>query len=814
MFKSKGPVRAKNGTFKTPTFVHKYTFGKRFNRTQMLLFAVLFAIGGYIIIRSFAASTSPVVTGQDFFGVNMGHMEWGNFSRAQVDAALADVKSGGAHWIRMNAQWSDIQAGGPTSWNWVGTDKVIDSANAHGLKVLATLTYSPKWALASQYQNISSKGQYEIYEPANVNDYANFAKAAAQRYAAKGVHYYEIWNEANCYFWKPSPNAAHYTNLLKAAYSAIKSVDPSAVVISSGLAPYGSYPAVRSDGSCINPLKFLQDMYANGAKNYMDAIGWHPYNWSSGSPSQNAAWNGFYEMYGTSPSVVSIMNSNGDSKKIWMTEFGYPVGNDSEGSAAVTHNNEPLQGQYLTEGYNLAVKSSWAGPIFWYNYQDGAFGTSESFGLNRSDGSHRPAWSAFQTASNNARNSTPPPPPSVDTTAPNAVSVLLPKANDTVTGSFNFDGGASDNVGVTKMQYFVDNNSVGNATASIYGWVLTNWNSKSVSDGTHKVFVRAFDAAGNHTDSQPVSFSVKNSVAPQPPTVSIVVPHNGDQLCGKTWVSASTTTSSAITRVDYFANGNFIGSAQVGLYGAPFNWDTSTVKDGSYTLTAKAYDSNNLSATSPTVSVSVANTACLLQILSATNMYIALPHDNDTVSGTATLDAGANYSNNITTVDYYLNGSTYLGRAQPTIYGYIYWWDTTKVANGSYQLTVKGTNSDGHIYTSQPVTVNVSNTAPVTKDSAAPTPPTNLHVSAKTDTTVSLAWNPGTDDVGITSYHIYVNTKLYATTPNTSIKLSGLKANTQYNIAVAAFDAVGNRSPGYPRVYVTTYHACIGTVCR
>src|SRR5579885_1913572 len=208
MFKTKGPVRDKNGKFRSPTFVHKYTFGKRFNRAQMLVFVLLFVIGGYVVIRSFASNTSPAVSGQDYFGVNMGHMEWGTFSRAQVDAALADAKSAGVHWIRMNAQWSDIQANGPIAWDWAGTDKVVDSANAHGIKVLATLTYSPKWAIGSQYQNITSKGQWELYQPANVNDYANFAKVTAARYATKGVHYYEIWNEVNCYFIKPKPDPA------------------------------------------------------------------------------------------------------------------------------------------------------------------------------------------------------------------------------------------------------------------------------------------------------------------------------------------------------------------------------------------------------------------------------------------------------------------------------------------------------------------------------------------------------------------------------------------------------------------------------
>src|SRR5579885_1826822 len=222
-------VRTRNQKNKKTTPIRLYRSRRAFSFKKLAVVASLFAVVGVIfLITSHAAS--PNVTGQDYFGINMGHMEWGTFSSTQVDSALADAKNAGAHWIRMNAQWSDIQANGPSSWDWTGTDKVVNSANSHGLKVLATLTYSPKWAIPSQYQSLTSKGQWELYAPANVNDFANFARTTAQHYAPKGVHYYEIWNEANCAFWKPNPDPAYYTSLLKAAYTAIKQADSSAVV--------------------------------------------------------------------------------------------------------------------------------------------------------------------------------------------------------------------------------------------------------------------------------------------------------------------------------------------------------------------------------------------------------------------------------------------------------------------------------------------------------------------------------------------------------------------------------------------------------
>lgn len=562
-----------------------------------ILTAVLFGLVAERKMTPGSFAASPSVSGADYFGMNMMHLQWGNFSRAQVDAALADAKSAGVNWIRMDIQWSDAQPNGPGSWSWTGADKVVDSANAHGIKVLALLTYSPKWAIPAQYQNLSSKGEWEKYAPANVSDYAIFTGAAAAHFKPKGVHHYEIWNEANNgNFFKPAPNVVFYTQMLKASYTAIKAADSGAVVITSGLSPYGIYG--QSTPANINPLNFLEGMYANGAKNYMNAIGWHPYSWDNGPPSGKAQWNAFYQMFGTSPSVVSIMNNNGDSKKIWMTEFGFPVGSDSPNS--VTYNNEPLQAQYLTQGYNIATSSTWAGPLFWYNYQDETFGSSgESYGLKRADGSRRASWTAYQTASNNAKEAA-----ATDTQPPTNVAVVIPKSNAIVSGSVLLDAAASDNKGVTKVMFYVDSQYVGNATSSGYGWILQSWNSTKVSDGNHTVFARAYDAAGNMKQSSAVTFRVKNSSGSSsssgggtPPTVpadsgSSTVPVSGDIT-----LSAPISDPKDVSKIEYYVDGRPVCTTTP-TDGTECKIDTSKMSNGEHTVTTKVFDKNGKAQTS------------------------------------------------------------------------------------------------------------------------------------------------------------------------------------------------------------------------
>src|SRR5262249_16953859 len=135
------------------------------------------------------------------------------------------------------------------------------------------ILYTPPWARVP--------GTSSHSPPANLDDYARFVKVAVRRYSALGVHAYEIWNEPNiAEFWGPRPEPARYAQLLRRAYSAVKAGDPSATVVSGGLAPYGSYG--QRDAQHVNPLSFLEGMYANGARGSFDALGWHPSNYPYG----------------------------------------------------------------------------------------------------------------------------------------------------------------------------------------------------------------------------------------------------------------------------------------------------------------------------------------------------------------------------------------------------------------------------------------------------------------------------------------------------------------------------------------------------
>jgi endoglucanase Acf2 len=89
-------------------------------------------------------------------------------------------------------------------------------------------------------------------------------------------------------------------------------------------------------------------------------------------------------------------------------------------------------------------------------------------------------------------------------------------------------------------------------------------------------------------------------------------------------------------------------------------------------------------------------------------------------------------------------------------------------------------------------------------DTQPPTPPTGLTSPGKSSSSVSLAWNASTDNVGVAGYRIYRGGANVGTSSGTTFTDTGLSAGTSYTYMVRAFDAAGNESGASNSVTVTT----------
>ena len=183
------------------------------------------------------------------------------------------------------------------------------------------------------------------------------------------VHVWECWNEPNLDEFFSGADPVVYTSFLKSGYNEAKRADPTCVVLG------GSIVFTQRSS-----LDFLTAMYESGAKDYMDALSYHPYC-TPYSPINNNTFNAYSRL---ETRVRPIMVQNGDeNKKIWITEMGW-------GTEDVT---EDQQATYLTQALAMAQNWGWVETFIIYKWID----SGDCYkGLLSEDGSPKPSFYAVK----------------------------------------------------------------------------------------------------------------------------------------------------------------------------------------------------------------------------------------------------------------------------------------------------------------------------------------------------------------------------------------------------------------------------------
>lgn len=317
------------------------------------------------------------------------------FNQADLDIYFSQLKELGVTWVRYDFEWGLIQKNGSTSFDWSGTDRIVQTASKYGINTLGTIAYAPAWARLS-----ACSGEFAC-APADPSAFGLFAGQIASRYASLGVHYWEIWNEQNIVvFWKPAPNVNSYVAILKSAYENIKKVDPSAIVLSGGLAIAGD------EDNNIAPITFISAMYDSDTTKDFDGIAIHPYTYPA-LASYPASWNHWLKIN----AIRQLMITHGDSNKpLWLTEYGAPTGGPGSSHDTTQLDNFIYGKDFMTETAQemmmndvLSLFSQLqgpSGPFFWYSLKDNGSDKSTPenfFGLLRFDNSKKPAYYKFQS---------------------------------------------------------------------------------------------------------------------------------------------------------------------------------------------------------------------------------------------------------------------------------------------------------------------------------------------------------------------------------------------------------------------------------
>jgi hypothetical protein len=446
--------------------------------------ALASVLGCLAAVSLTAPSAEAIVPPSGFFGVG----GWSYPSNVQA----AQLGGAGLRLVRGALGWGTIQTSAdPASRNWSDPDRLARNAAADGFSLIFDLNGCSVWACGTV--NAPPTGAMLVA-------YEGFVRAAVARYAPKSSFWdgrrrvptvsWQVWNEVNGgYFW-PDPTPAAYAVFLRQISATIKSSDPQAIVVMSGL---DEFPG---ESSGMTLTRFLSGLYKQpGFASSIDAVAVHGY---ASDPAES-------EHILDETRRIMLRNHDG-ARPVWVTEMSWA----SAGPASPFTVDAATQNAYLVSAWDtmLACRQRWnLKHVLWFALQDFngvALGEPDYWGFNNGlltlDGSPKPSYASFlrfigsSPLPDGGGNSCP---------LPGGATVLTTTPATTILST----PGDTNNTR-RAIVTFRSNESAAHFQCSLDGgrWLACRspFNAGSAREGQHEIRVRAIDSQGN-VDPTPAS---------------------------------------------------------------------------------------------------------------------------------------------------------------------------------------------------------------------------------------------------------------------------------------------------------------------
>ena len=340
--------------------------GEEMNRFRLVRIALA---AGVLLGLTLQSQPSPVVIAAGIPDYRFGVVEAHDAPNAA--AAL------GAGWTRVTFPWNEIQPNSPDEWNATRfTDQALATELAYGRQVVGLLVTTPGWATDVGRGGGVPQGLYLAADDPN-NHWANLVRRIIGQYSGR-INHWIIWNEPDI----PSDSVDNtwggsvedYVQLLRVAYTVAKQTNPNAVI---HLAAITHHHNEHWFGQFIESL----DADPNAATNnfYFDV----------------ASLNLFHEpekVYDITVHYTNMLRGHGINKPFWLTET----------NAYLSRVSLEQQAMFITQAFSLEIAAGVQRiEVFKMADRDtDQAADPEPFGLVDLSGSRRPAFTAYQVATN------------------------------------------------------------------------------------------------------------------------------------------------------------------------------------------------------------------------------------------------------------------------------------------------------------------------------------------------------------------------------------------------------------------------------
>lgn len=257
------------------------------------------------------------------------------------------IAEAGFKLIRMDLTWAVIEhSKGVYDFEKIGYDSLTEGCAKRGIRILYILDYS---------NNIYESGR-SVRTEAGREAFADFAEAAAKRYAGKGV-LWEIWNEPNIkHFWDPQPSVADYCKLVEKTAPRIRKADPNGLVVAGATSQI--------------PLGWLEDCFKKGLLKWIDVLSVHPYR---SEPPETAV-----KDYVALRQLIARYAPQGKEMPIISGEWGYSNLNWDKSRLSEQQQAEYLARMFLVnlyQGVDVSIWYDWKNDGTDPNEREHQFGT-------------------------------------------------------------------------------------------------------------------------------------------------------------------------------------------------------------------------------------------------------------------------------------------------------------------------------------------------------------------------------------------------------------------------------------------------------
>lgn len=356
--------------------------------TVLAAIAATLAVAVSAVSLSAGAGTARAVP-REFFGIGPQTV------LTETDAEY--MRAGRIGSVRWPLSWGGVQPTRDGGYQWSGFDDVVKTAARQRLRVLPFVYSTPSW-LARKYTVLP------VNNARQRRAWAAFLRAAAERYGPRGEFWrehgrasgdfvpklplrdWQIWNEANFFYFAKPASPTRYAQVLKIANRALKRGDRSTKTIVSGL--FGE-PSAKPPNA-MHAVEFLRRLYrVPGIKASFDGVALHPY-------SETAR-----DLARMSEEMRRVVLDNRDAgTRFYITEMGW--GSQNNPNLVSFEQGVGFQKREMRRAYAYLIRNRGRLNLrgtYWFTWKDirGACNFCDSTGLFRDSPrlKAKPAWRAF-----------------------------------------------------------------------------------------------------------------------------------------------------------------------------------------------------------------------------------------------------------------------------------------------------------------------------------------------------------------------------------------------------------------------------------